>query len=300
MVYNNQANSFTAGFTQTLGASSATAASLNVPNTGAAPSSPNKGDMWLTGTDPHLQFQDKSGTTQMLAFSSDVTSANASTLTTAETFATTAANNAQNTAQTFATNAANNAQSTAETFATNAANTAQANAETFATSAATTALNSAETFSGNASNITSGTLGQSFLPNDVVYNNQANTYSAGKKQTFQTDATNAGLAFGGVTVNPSALANGDVWYRSDTKHVQLFDGTTAHQFMFTDDTIQNSQLNNSAISVSLGIGLSGSSTVSLGGTLSLTNSGVLSFNGRNGAVAPAANDYSFSQINIII
>ena len=81
MVYNNQANAYTAGSKQTLGASATTAASLNVPNTGDAPSTPNMGDVWLTGADAHLQFQDKSNTAQSLAFLSDVNASNASVAT---------------------------------------------------------------------------------------------------------------------------------------------------------------------------------------------------------------------------
>lgn len=60
----------------------------------------------------------------------------AATLSSAETFATGAANSAaaaaQTAAETFATNAANTAQTNAENFATTAANTAQSNAETYA------------------------------------------------------------------------------------------------------------------------------------------------------------------------
>lgn len=52
-------------------------------------------------------------------------------VTTAETFATSAANTAQAAAQTFASAAADNAQSGAQTFATNAANAAQTAAQTF-------------------------------------------------------------------------------------------------------------------------------------------------------------------------
>lgn len=58
------------------------------------------------------------------------------TLNSAESFATSAANNAaataQSNAETFATTAANTAQTNAENFATSAANTAQSNAETYA------------------------------------------------------------------------------------------------------------------------------------------------------------------------
>jgi uncharacterized repeat protein (TIGR03803 family) len=47
-------------------------ASLNVPNTGAAPNAPNLGDLWLTAGDIHLQFRDNNGVTQALAFVSEL------------------------------------------------------------------------------------------------------------------------------------------------------------------------------------------------------------------------------------
>src|SRR5579864_5470816 len=234
VVYNNQGNTYSGG-KQVLAGSVSSYASLNVPNGSAAPSSPVTGDIWLLSTDPHLNFRDMNGISQMLAFSTDVTSANASTLTTAESFATNAANNAQSTAETFATNAANTAQSNAETFATGAANTAQANAETFATSAATTALNSAEAFSSNASNITSGTIGQGFLPNDVVYNNQGNTYSGGKQVLAQSVAGYASLNIPINGAAPSSPANGDIWTISADRHLQFQTMTGLESLAFNSD-----------------------------------------------------------------
>src|SRR6202140_3554499 len=43
----------------------------------------------------------------------------------------------------------------------------------------------------------------------------ANSYTAGAKQTFQANAATAGIAFGGVAADPSTLAEGDTWYRTD-------------------------------------------------------------------------------------
>ncbi len=40
------------------------------------------------------------------------------------------------------------------------------------------------------------------------------TYTAGVKQTFAPDATNAGLNVGSLAGDPSSLANGDIWYNS--------------------------------------------------------------------------------------
>jgi uncharacterized repeat protein (TIGR03803 family) len=73
LVFNMQANTFTGG-KQTLPASTANYASFNIPNTGAVPSTPAMGDLWLTTADSHLFFLDKTSTPQRLAFLSDVNS----------------------------------------------------------------------------------------------------------------------------------------------------------------------------------------------------------------------------------
>jgi hypothetical protein len=54
------------------------------------------------------------------------------------------------------------------------------------------------------------------LPATVVYTGQANTYTAGFKQTVSADATNAGLNFAGLAGNPSSLSNGDMWHNTST------------------------------------------------------------------------------------
>jgi len=79
LVFNAQANIFTGG-KQTFPASALTYASLNLPNTGSAPTTPVMGDLWLTTADPHLFFFDKTSTAQRLAFLSDVSSAGGSLL----------------------------------------------------------------------------------------------------------------------------------------------------------------------------------------------------------------------------
>ena len=73
LVLNNRSNTF-AGGKQTLPASAAGYASLNLPNSGVAPSTPAIGDVWLTTADAHPKFQDRTGTAQSLAFLSDVSS----------------------------------------------------------------------------------------------------------------------------------------------------------------------------------------------------------------------------------
>jgi hypothetical protein len=128
-------------------------------------------------------------------------------------------------------------------------------------------------------------VGKTFLPSTTVYTDAANSYTAGKKQTFASSTgagSLAGLAISGATSDPTTVSPGDIWYRSDLNHLQFQDSTgnsgnpKTHSIMFTDDTIQNAQLSNSSINLSYGSGLSGDASVSLGGTLHVSNTGVLS------------------------
>jgi len=61
--------------------------------------------------------------------------------------------------------------------------------------------------------------------------------------------------------------------------------------------VTNSMLQNSAVTVNSGSGLSGGGAVPLGGSITLNNTGALSFNSRTGSILPAPGDYSFSQLN---
>lgn len=70
-----------------------------------------------------------------------------------------------------------------------------------------------------------------YLPASIVYNDQANTYTAGSKQTVVADATNAGFRFIGVAVDPSSLTGGDMWFRSDDGFMRYYDGTTVRTFV---------------------------------------------------------------------
>jgi hypothetical protein len=93
-------------------------------------------------------------------------------------------------------------------------------------------LTAAESFSSNANNITGGKVGQAFLPTDVVYNNQANTYTAGSKQSFvaSTGAGSlTGLSISGAAADPASLSQGDVWFRTDLNHLQFQDATNTPQ-----------------------------------------------------------------------
>ncbi len=75
---------------------------------------------------------------------------------------------------------------------------------------------------------------------NIVYNNQANTYTAGDKQSFVADATNAGMNVTGVTADPTTVAAGDVWFRTDLTHLFAYDGTTTQTVAYVMDIASNS------------------------------------------------------------
>jgi hypothetical protein len=61
--------------------------------------------------------------------------------------------------------------------------------------------------------------------------------------------------------------------------------------------VTNGMLQNSSIGVTAGSGIAVAGTTSLGGSFSITNIGVLSFNTRTGPVMPMTGDYSFAQLS---
>jgi hypothetical protein len=83
------------------------------------------------------------------------------------------------------------------------------------------------------------TNGAGFITNaNVVFSNQANTYTAGMKQTFRSNTTNAGVSFGGaLTADPATLAAGDLWYRSDLGKLKYYNGTTS-RIIATEGSIE--------------------------------------------------------------
>ena len=62
--------------------------------------------------------------------------------------------------------------------------------------------------------ITGGTLEAGLLPGGVVWNNQANTYSAGQRQSVAHDATNAGFRLVPGPGDPANAQDGDIWYNA--------------------------------------------------------------------------------------
>ena len=62
---------------------------------------------------------------------------------------------------------------------------------------------------------------------DIVDKTAATTYTAGAKQTVSHSATTAGLNIGPVAGDPSAPAEGDVWFNSTTSKFRVYQGGAA-------------------------------------------------------------------------
>jgi hypothetical protein len=158
----------------------------------------------------------------------------------------------------------------------------------------------------------------SALPASLVYNNQANIYTAGSKQTFKASATFAGLNVFGVPTDPTGpLGAGDAWFNTTSSHLKFFDGTTTKTVAFGDDSISSAQVsgtytnavtfNNASNSFSgSGAGLTAlsASNVSTGtladarlsGNVPLLN-GTQTFNGVN-TFSSASNSFTGSGANL--
>ena len=94
----------------------------------------------------------------------------------------------------------------------------------------------------NASNLTSGTVSAARLPGDVVYNDQANIYSAGK-QTLAA-STNAGASLNvPAGAAPTAGVSGDLFSVSGAdSHLQFVDQTNNVQELAFLTDVSNATL----------------------------------------------------------
>lgn len=124
---------------------------------------------------------------------------------------------------------------------------------------------------------------------NVVQTNQANSYTAGDKQTFAASSTTAGETFAGVASDPSSLFTGDRWYNTTSKHPKIYDGTTAQTYMFQSDTLGSGQLPAlSSAKIWIGNGSSTAVADSMSGDCGLSNAGAITctqLNGSNFAVS---------------
>ncbi len=66
-----------------------------------------------------------------------------------------------------------------------------------------------------------GFLDETKLRYTVVKSDQANTYTAGMKQTFRASSTSAGMNLPGVASNPSSLTSGDLWRNTSIDSLML-------------------------------------------------------------------------------
>ena len=92
-----------------------------------------------------------------------------------------------------------------------------------------------------AGDITSGTLSISLLPAGVALTGQANSYSAGQKQSVGHNGTNAGLRLTPATGDPASAQDGDLWYNLTTNKFRLKEGGTVLDW--DRSTTQVSELN---------------------------------------------------------
>ena len=98
----------------------------------------------------------------------------------------------------------------------------------------------------NGTGITGGATGSTFtlgLVAPAVLTTVTNTYTAGAKQVFSPSATTAGLNFGSVTVDPSGLAGGDIWFRTDLNQLRFYDGAATQTVMNISNLVTLAQLN---------------------------------------------------------
>ena len=125
-----------------------------------------------------------------------------------------------------------------------------------------------------------GILPSGNLPATVVYTGQANTYNTGMKQTFSGNATNAGINFSGISSDPSALSNGDVWHNTTSNILKYrINGTTRsvanldEAQTFTNKSISGSQITSAVANVTTNANLTGPVT-STGNATAIANGAI--------------------------
>lgn len=98
---------------------------------------------------------------------------------------------------------------------------------------------------GTANNVTASASTGAVTLNlgqNVVVNNNANTYAAGKKQTFQADGTNAGVNFAGVSSDPSGVTAGDLWRNTGSDALKVRGNSATQTIPAFTGTCSNNQI----------------------------------------------------------
>ncbi|HET7337707.1 MAG TPA: hypothetical protein VFJ23_07435, partial [Candidatus Nitrosotalea sp.] len=257
-VFTDQANTYTAGQKQTF-QSSSTTAGLNFAGVSSDPSGVAAGDVWrntasdalkvrgssITQTIPTLENTETfTGTTTLnsLTLGGDANAGSHKITSLAVPTSTTDAARA-NTLQTkaLATGTCSNGQYLAY----------QTSNSTWicTTLSALTSLNgdstAAQTVAGTTGNVTVTDAGATHtinLGNNAVVNNLANTYTAGKKQTFQSSSTTAGVNLAGVASDPSGVTAGDVWRNTASDALKVQGSSTTKTIPAFTGTCSNSQI----------------------------------------------------------
>jgi hypothetical protein len=105
----------------------------------------------------------------------------------------------------------------------------------------------------------SGSLAKARQHSATAYNDQANIFGAGFKQTFTPSATTAGTNHAPVTADPSSLSPGDIWLRGDLNHLKFRDNAATpatHSLFNSDDNLPGAQISGSVAIANGGTGQS--------------------------------------------
>jgi hypothetical protein len=125
---------------------------------------------------------------------------------------------------------------------------------------------------------------------------------ASKELLIKTDALAGQQLFicnssgNGYVLVGDGAANGVTSITAADSSIQIGGTSFAPTVAVANGGVTNNMLQNRAISVLAGNGLTGGGSVQLGDVITLNNAGVLSFNGRTGSVIPTFGDYSFNQL----
>src|SRR5438093_2201082 len=82
-----------------------------------------------------------------------------------------------------------------------------------------------------------GTATTAQLPTGIVFDNQANTFGAGFKQTFTPSAALAGLNIVGATNDPTTPSNGDLWFNTTAGRLGFRVAGVTKQLAFAGDPL---------------------------------------------------------------